>query len=434
MKKVPQSEMTREALNRVLQQGGAGDPKSELVKLAVRSIVEETLEAVVSDVLGRGYFEHGGKDSRGHRNGYRTAHLKTGEGDIGYAVPQVRGVDNAPVQAVKQRLSGRTEALEDLAVEMYARGLSTPDIEDTFRDDDGHSMLSRTAVSKVTEALWEQYEDFSTRDLSEHQVLYLFLDGVAERLRPGNRREAVLCAWGLTWSGEKVLLNLTPGTKESTDCCMEFLQDMQRRGLNEPVLVATDGAPGLIRAVEECFPVALRQRCLAHKMCNLMGKVPEDIRAAFRDAARASYQAPSVALAEALRVDLVNRFETLCPTAVRCFQEDFTACISHLQCPPTHRRLIRTTNLLERLFLEERRRTKVCPTVFGERPVLKMMYAATIRASDRWHGITVKELERAQLERLQGQLQVRHKKATTPAPKRKSSTPRKKRSYSKNRT
>ncbi len=210
---------------------------------------------------------------------------------------------------------------------------------------------------------------------------------------------------------------MAPGTKESTECCRDFLEDLKRRGLSEPVLTTTDGAPGLIRAVEECLPESLRQRCLAHRMRNLATKLPEELRAEFQQAARAAYQAPSVAMARALREDLVERFAERCPTAVRCFQDDFEACIAHLHCPPAHRRAIRTSNLLERLFGEERRRMKVIGTAFGERPVLKLMYASLIRASDNWRGLTISEFERRQLEKLHEELARRHREQHAPAVK-----------------
>lgn len=112
--------------------------------------------------------------------------------------------------AGRERLAGRSEELERLAVEMYARGLSTRDIEATFTDAEGGTLLSPTAVSEVTEKLWAEDEAFATRDLSEYELLYLFVDGVAERLHPGQRREAVLCAWGIDVDGKKVLLGLVP--------------------------------------------------------------------------------------------------------------------------------------------------------------------------------------------------------------------------------
>jgi putative transposase len=98
--------------------------------------------------------------------------------------------------------SPRTSELERLAVEMYARGLSTRDIEAAFRDrDTGKLLLSRTAVSEVTERLWAEYEAFATRDLAEFPLVYLFVDGIAERLHASERREAVLCAWGICADG-----------------------------------------------------------------------------------------------------------------------------------------------------------------------------------------------------------------------------------------
>ena len=397
MTRVPPSKATKARIEKLLGEGVGSEasPLSELVRLSVEHIVEEALEAKVEELLGRGYYERGAR--RGYRNGYRRGRLKTSEGSIDYAVPQVRDVaDAAELGAMRDQLSGRSDELERLAIEMYARGCSTRDIEAIF----GPGTLSRSSVSELTEQLWSEYEAFASRDLSEIRPLYLFVDGLYEKLRPGAKREAILCAWCLTWEGRKVLVGLSPGLKESTDDCRDFLQDLQRRGLGVPVLIATDGAAGLIAAVETCFPATLRQRCLAHKMRNLLAKVPEEVRAEFRTAAKAAYEAPSPKLAQVLREDLVSRYGKQYPSAVRCFEEDFDACIAHLHCPPAHRKVIRTTNLLERLFGEERRRMKAVGTFFGERPVLKLMYAVLIRATENWRGITVTEFEARQLREL----------------------------------
>ena len=184
---------------------------------------------------------------------------------------------------------------------MYARGLSTRDIEALFADGEGKSLLSRTAVSEITERLWAEYEAFAGRELAEFDVLYLFVDGIAERLHLGQPREAVLAAWGILADGKKALLHLAPGSKEDTASCREFFQDLRRRGLPEPLLVVSAGAAGMIRAIEECFPRSMRQRCLAHKMRNLQSKVPENLWPEFKVRAMACYQAASPALARLLR-------------------------------------------------------------------------------------------------------------------------------------
>jgi len=422
MKRVPPSERTRKAIQELLHQGTSeAEPRSELVRLAVQRIVEEALEAEVRDRLGREYYEHGA-EGRGHRNGYRTGRLKTSEGAVEYAVPQVCDVPGGFASRLRDQVAGRTEALEQLGIEMYARGLSTRDIEAAFRGEDGRSLLTRSAVSDLTEALWKEYEEFATRDLSELEPLYLFVDGVTEKLHAGAKREAVLAAWAILWSGKKVLLHVAPGTKESTECVVDFFQDMKRRGLRDPILVNTDGAPGLIAAVDRCFPTSLRQRCLAHRVRNIVSKLPEAACVEVKQAALAAYQAPSVAMAEKLRDDLVERYQAEYPSAVACFLDDFDACVAQLRCPPAHRRIIRTTNLLERLFEEERRRTRAAHTIIGERAVMKLMYASLVRASDSWRGVTITDFERRQLEALREQLISKHQEKNRPLAKSASKT------------
>jgi transposase-like protein len=146
------------------------------------------------------------------------------------------------------------------------------------------------------------------------------------------------------------------------------------------VLVITDGAPGLIAAVEQVFPAALRQRCLAHKMRNLETKVPAERWREFGPMARAVYQASSPALARLAKDEFIKTWQRELPSAVACFEDDFEACIAHLRLPIGHRRVIRTTNLLERMFGAERRRTKIIPHAFGEKAVMKLMDAALMRA------------------------------------------------------
>jgi transposase-like protein len=412
--RVRASTQTRKRLEDLFAGRGDSGGKSDLVKLAAQLIVEEALEAEVDAALGRGYYEHGAQ--AGHRNGYRRARLESAEGAIEYAVPQVRGRTQAYRSEVRQVLAeGRTEELERLAIEMYARGLSVRDIESAFTDRRGQCVLTRSAVSELTERLWADYQAFATRDLSEVALLYLFIDGIAERLHLGQPREAVLAAWGITASGKKELLGLAPGSKEDTQCCRELLRDLKARGLSDAVLVISDGAPGLIRGIEESAPRSLRQRCLFHKLRNLEAKVPAERWREVKALARASYQAASPMLAHLAKEEFVRRFERELPSATACFLDDFEACIAHLRLPIAHRRAIRTTNLLERLFGEERRRTKVIPHAFGERAVLKLMYAALIRASQSWRRIVISEFELKQIEELRAEIDREFKERTASA-------------------
>lgn len=134
----------------------------------------------------------------------------------------------------------------------------------------------------------------------------------------------------------------------------------------------------------------------------------------FKARAQACYQAASPVLARLLRDDIVATYARDLPSAVACLDDDFEACIAHLRFPLGHRRVIRTTNLLERLFGEERRRTKVIPHAFGERAVLKLIYAALIRAAERWRGIRITEFEQRQLTAIRDELNTDFAARTSP--------------------
>ncbi len=136
----------------------------------------------------------------------------------------------------------------------------------------------------------EALKAFASRDLSEYDIAYLLVDGIAERIRPGQGREPVRAAWGFTAGGAKVLLHPMTGSKEDAETVTAFFQDMRARGLDDPLLIVCDRAPGIIKAVESCFPRSERQRCLAHRMRNLAVKVPEDIWPEFK--ARVKYIEP----------------------------------------------------------------------------------------------------------------------------------------------
>jgi len=205
-----------------------------------------------------------------------------------------------------------------------------------------------------------------------------------------------------------VLLHLAPGSKEDTASCREFLQDLRRRGLPDPLLIVSDGAPGLIRAIEECFPRSARQRCLAHKLRNLQSKMPEDQWPEFKARASACYHAASPVPARMLRDDLAVTYGAAVPSALACLQDDFEACIVRLRFPLAHRRSIRTTNLPERLFGEEWRPTKAILHAFGERAVLKLMYGALIRAAERMRGLRMTEFERRPLIAIRNELDRSH--------------------------
>jgi putative transposase len=410
MERIAPSQKIRQRIYDVLHHGideSEGEITTTIIRLGVERLIQEMLEEEVKDHLGRDRYERRDPDQehRGYRNGYEPGRMRTGEGEIVVQVPQVRDAPETYRSPLMTLLRGNSEVLERLAIEMYTRGLSTRDIEDAIAEATGERLLSRTAVSRLTEILWEDYQTFIQRDLSSFPVVYLFLDAVFESLRrQGGGKEGILCAWGICADGRKVLLHMALGNKESYQNWLGFLRDMIGRGLWVPVLITTDGAPGLLRAVKEVFPNSLRQRCLAHKTRNITDKVPESVREAVKAAVQGAYYAPNRQIAQMVAADVLETYQDEYPSAMASFQDDWDACIAYLRCPTIHHKRIRTTNLLERSFVEERRRTKVIPRFFTEKSCLKLVFSSLWQASLRWQGVRMSEFELQQIALLRKEL------------------------------
>jgi len=391
MKKVQPSERLRKEIDEIIN-GELGEDEDLLglmIEKSLRMVFQKILEQEVKDFLGRGYYERSKGLRRGYRNGYEEKKLRSAEGEIKLEVPQVRDTEQTYRSEFLRRIKKLSPRLKELVIEMYARGLSTRDIEEALKDkESGKKILSKDGVSELTEELWEEYERFCERDLSGYDVVYLFCDAVYESLREmAGVKEAVLCTWGITSSGHKVLLHIGLGNKESYDSWIGHFRDMSRRGLRQPLLVISDGAPGLIKAIEESFPDSKRQRCLFHKLSNIRNKLPEEGADEVLPKIKTVYYQTDAEIARMYAEKIIDEYAGIYPSAIKCFEEDFEACIQHMYFPAGHQKHITTTNLLERAFLEQKRRTKVLPRFFDEKSCLKLVYAVMVRASEKWRRI-----------------------------------------------
>lgn len=407
MRRVAPSVIVREQLMELLG-GGVGRESnivSALVETVTRLVVQELLEAEQAEFLGgRGRYERRGEGESGSRNGYEPGRVRTAEGAIGVDVPQVRGVEEPFRSSLMSFLEGNSEVLERLVCEMYARGLSTRDVEDAFRDATGDMLVSKSAVSEITDRLWEDYQAFISRDLSEISVEYLFVDAVFESLRRHGAKEALLVGWCIASDGRKHLLHLAVGNRESQACWTEFFRSMLHRGLRVPTTITSDGAPGLINAITACFPASIRIRCWFHRLANIRAKLPEETAGEVLAHVYAVREAPTLDAARAAADRFINTYRREYPAAVSCFTEDLDALLAIHRVPVRHRIRVRTTNLAERSFVEERRRTKVIPRFPNEKAALKLVFATMIRAADRWCRVSISDLERHQLTLLRAEL------------------------------
>lgn len=401
MKKIRPSEKKSKEIQIILEREGAF-AMEEFHRLGQEKLYQEVLESEADEFLGRKWHKRAEKGAlTGYRNGYSVRKISVPGSRLEVSIPKMRRTGGR--KFVSRFLKGCvqiTEKLRTLALEMYVRGLSTRDIEEALVDQHGKAFLCRTAVSQLSGRLYEEYKAFSQRDLSELDVVFLFVDGVYEAVRKYTNGQALLCAWAICSDGTKQFLHLAAVQSESREAWEAFFDDMLRRGLRQPLLAISDGGRGVGAAIQTRFPKADRQRCIAHKLRNIMVKLPRDVASEILLEFKAVYYAADRNTAEALAAELTEKYAQTYPSALGCFTEDLDACLAHLRYPEGHRRYIRTTNLLERTFEEQKRRTKVFPQHQHERGAVGLVFGVLYRVSKNWQHVSMTPLQLAQLRNI----------------------------------
>jgi transposase-like protein len=408
-KKIAPSEQKAQALKAVLQgqlDGQSGEELlSTLVRLSTERILQEALEQEQAEALGRGRYEARG-ERVGYRNGYEKGTLKTAEGILQVQRPQIRGREEPFRSAVWGQMASTSDVLKRLIVEMYVGGMSQRDIEYSLESALGHFVLGKSTVSELSATLSEEYEAWRTRDLSKETVTYLFIDTVYEPLRRWGQKTGILCVWAICEDGRKVLVSLSTTNSESYESCLEVLRGLVKRGMRTPVTITTDGALGLIKAIDALWPKSLRIRCWFHKMQNFQQKVPvrawPEVKALLVD----MRDAPSREKAEQRREAIIEQYQREFPELCRCLLDDAEASLNHLELLQRHQQYVRTSNLVERAFVEERRRTKVIPHLWNEGDVVMLVYGVLIRVSERWSKKCFSEFEQQQMRSLRTRLKL----------------------------
>ncbi|HEY5656900.1 MAG TPA: IS256 family transposase [Myxococcota bacterium] len=393
----------------------------EVARLSVRLVMQAALEAEVSDFLGRQRYARSEGTRAGQRNGYSPITVRTTAGPVTLQRPKLRGTLERFASGLLGAGVTRTNALESLVISGWVRGLSTRDVEAALRESLGdEAAVSRSTVSRICEAIKVEFEAWRHRDLSDLELDYLFVDGSHFRMHDGARSEPVLVAYGITSAGQPAFVHLDGVSAESTDACVAFLESMVARGLGSPLLVISDGAPGLCDALDQVFRSADRQRCLVHRSRNVLARVSEVDREALRAEFWQLFDLPpelepgEAAVAEAVR--RAERFAATWrgayPAAVECLLEGFELLTTHLRFPRAHWPRIRHTNLIERTFGESRRRVKVIGRLPGERTCFSLVWAVLDRAAAGWRGISYTP---ADVRRLQT---IRRDLGITPPPRK----------------
>ena len=374
----------------------------DVARLGARLLMQAALEAEITEFLGRDRYQRAAacEDARpGSRNGYREVTVKTTAGPVQLSRPKLRGT----AEAFASRLFGshvtKTHALETLVIASFVRGLSVRDVEAALAEALGdQAAISKSTVSAICGQIKDEYETWARRRLDGTTLDYLYLDASFFRMHPGSPAEPVLAAWGITTSGKPAFIGLAPGSGESADAWGDFLADLTDRGLPSPLLVISDGAPGLIAAIEQAFPQALRQRCLIHRARNIVAKIPAGMQAEIKDAYWKLFDTgdlttqPGPKLVELVDnriTEMAGRYSATYPAAMKCLLADREGLTAYLRFPAGHHHRVRHSNFIERTFGETRRRTKVIGRLPGETSCLTLVWAVLDRASRGWRGLTM---------------------------------------------
>jgi putative transposase len=338
------------------------DPLEEAVRLQVRGFIEELLQEELEAALGRGRYERG-EAARGHRHGRRPRQLVTTFGPLELSVPRARLHDGTDEREWKsallpayKRLSHRAEAL---IAQAYLAGMNTRRVHralgSLFAGQVGKDMVSR--AWQRTRSAWEAWQQ---RDLAGEGIVRLILDGTVVKVRLDKRATAIslLIALGIRGDGQKVVLAIKNLGGESEAAWRQLLDDLATRGMAKPELVIVDGGKGLEAALASLWDDVPVQRCTVHKERNLLAHAPkhlhEEIKAEFNDMVHAK----TATDVQAKRKAFLAKWKLRCRPVADSLEEAGERLFTFLRYPPCQWRSLRTTNAIERLHEEFKRRIK----------------------------------------------------------------------------
>lgn len=351
----------------------------DLLRRRVLEAVESALEEELTEALGSGRYERS-PARQGYRNGHDRRRITTAVGTQELDVPRGRvvGEDGTPEEfrsEILPRYQRRTREVDEAILGAYLSGANTRRVRKALEPLLGGDHLSKSAVSRVVSRLKEQFAQWRSRDLSEESYPIVFLDGMHLKVRMARRVVSVpvLVILGVTESGEKRLVGLDLAVSEASTHWSALVKDLASRGLRAPELVVADGHAGLGKAME-LWPQARIQRCTVHKWGNLKEACPVHARRELkRDYDAIVYAKDGVAARQAEQAFL-QKWKTLCPAVVRSYEEAKGHLLTFFSFPKPMWKSLRTTNSIENLNREFRRRTKTQASFSSEESALALLF------------------------------------------------------------
>ena len=349
----------------------------EQLRMAVRLTLVTILEDEVSALIGALPYERT-TERLDYRNGHYTRGLETTVGLIeDLPVPRTRSGHQTQLFDKYKR---RRVELDNAISDMFIGGVSTRKAGEVVESLTG-SKPSPSTVSRVFHTLEGEYETWKTRPLDERYE-YAFADGTYFTViyDGEGHKMPILAVVGINATGQREVLGFTMGDRENQQAWEDLLDDLKTRGVTEVGLWITDGNQAMINALEAKFPDSQRQRCVKHKMDNVLSYVPKKQRDPVRAELRAIFYQKDREAADQEVAAFCEKFESTYPTAIACLKRDLDACLTFYAFPKAHWKTIRTTNVIERLYNEVKRRTKKMPAAFRNENSCLLMFYAIVRS------------------------------------------------------
>ena len=328
------------------------------------------------------------------RNGYMPAReILTGMGPLEIKQPRVD--DRALGKYVQQRFTSnilprylrRIPSIDNLIPVLYLKGISTNDFPAALSAilGQGASGLSPANIVRLKESWEKDYLKWKSRDLSGRNYVYFWVDGIYFNVRLDDAKSCILIIIGADKDGNKELVAVSDGYRESKTSWKEILLDLKRRGLAiSPKLAIGDGSLGFWAAIAEVYPETRRQRCWVHKTANILDKMPKSIQSKAKSMIHEMYMAPSKESALKAYDHFTQSFEPKYPKAVECLTKDRQDLFTFYDYPATHWIHIRTTNPIESTFATVRLRTTKTKGCGSRTATLSMVFKLTMEAAKTW--------------------------------------------------
>jgi transposase-like protein len=373
-----------EAFVQNLQESFWGDFQGQ-TRQRLKDLLEKDAEQQMAEYLGLRWHERAGEQPRvDFRNGFYERDYVTGLGVIQLRIPRTRLRSFLP--RCIEPLQRRSPEVAELIRQAFLRGISTRQVGRVAAVVTGEAVSAQT-VSKLTRVLDQAVEAFHHRPLGDDWA-YLFLDGVWLKVRraSGPQRVLLLVAYGVRRDGRRELLAFTRAKGESENSWEGLLNDLFRRGLRgiHLQMVITDGCAGLARAIQTVYPRARHQRCWVHKMRNILEKVKRRDEPTVKSDAQKIYLAKNAATARRAFERFRFRWRSHYPAMVRQLERDLPELLHFFALPPHLWRKLRTTNVIERCFVEVRRRTRPMVVFTNVESVDRIIYAIFSRFNEDW--------------------------------------------------